>query len=64
MLENRAPDEPIRAVRAAHAGDAHLSPAWVRQVLGMVRVPDDRGREAQAPPGRRGAVVGATTRDS
>jgi DNA-binding NarL/FixJ family response regulator len=36
VLKNCAPDELIRAVRAAHAGEAYLSPAVARHVLGMV----------------------------
>jgi DNA-binding NarL/FixJ family response regulator len=36
VLKNCTPDELIRAVRAAHEGDAYLSPAVTRLVLGMV----------------------------
>ncbi|GAA3677087.1 response regulator transcription factor [Nonomuraea antimicrobica] len=47
VLKTCAPDELIRAVRAAHAGQAYLSPAVARQVLDMVAPGDDeRGRDA------------------
>jgi DNA-binding NarL/FixJ family response regulator len=36
VLKHCAPDELIRAVRAADAGDAYLSPEITRMVLGMV----------------------------
>ncbi|GGS61547.1 DNA-binding response regulator [Planobispora rosea] len=36
VLKNCTPDELIRAVRAAHRGDAYLSPAVARTVLDMV----------------------------
>jgi DNA-binding NarL/FixJ family response regulator len=36
VLKNCAPDELIRAVRAARDGDAYLSPTIARMVLGMV----------------------------
>jgi DNA-binding NarL/FixJ family response regulator len=36
VLKHCAPDELIRAVRAAHDGDAYLSPEVTRLVLGMV----------------------------
>ncbi|GAA4487054.1 response regulator transcription factor [Actinoallomurus oryzae] len=45
VLKNCGPDELIRAVRAAYDGDAYLSPAVTRTVLGMV-TPTDRRREA------------------
>jgi DNA-binding NarL/FixJ family response regulator len=49
VLKNCTPDELIRAVRAAHDGDAYLSPAVTRVVLGVV-TPDavPRRREALA----------------
>lgn len=47
LLKNCAPDELIRGVRAAHAGQAYLSPAVARQVLDMLPLrAEDRGREA------------------
>jgi DNA-binding NarL/FixJ family response regulator len=36
VLKNCTPDELIRAVRAAHAGEAYLSPAVTRLVLDMI----------------------------
>ncbi|MGK5557775.1 response regulator [Actinomadura kijaniata] len=36
VLKNHAPDELVRAVRAAHAGEAYLSPAITRMVLSLV----------------------------
>ncbi|GAA1294615.1 two component system response regulator [Saccharothrix xinjiangensis] len=49
VLKNCEPHELIRAVRAAHAGEAFLSPAVTRLVLGMVpREEDGRAREAAA----------------
>ncbi|MCG5220564.1 response regulator transcription factor [Streptosporangium sp. KLBMP 9127] len=60
VLKNCAPEELIRAVRAAHAGEAYLSPAVTRQVLGMVSLgEDERGREAA----RRLAVLTARERE-
>ncbi|MEU1734863.1 response regulator transcription factor [Streptosporangium sp. NPDC020145] len=47
VLKSCAPDELIRAVRAAHGGDAYLSPPVTRLVLGMVTPAEvDRRREA------------------
>ncbi|HEU5129657.1 MAG TPA: response regulator transcription factor [Glycomyces sp.] len=37
LLKTCAPEELIRAVRAVHEGEAYLSPAVARQVLGLVR---------------------------
>jgi DNA-binding NarL/FixJ family response regulator len=53
VLKHCAPDELIRAVRAAHDGDAYLSPEVTRLVLGMV-TPAAGRREAAA---RRLAVL-------
>jgi DNA-binding NarL/FixJ family response regulator len=47
VLKNCTPDELIRAVRAAYDGDAYLSPAVTRLVLGMV-TSTDAGRRREA----------------
>jgi DNA-binding NarL/FixJ family response regulator len=46
VLKHCAPDELIRAVRAAHDGDAYLSPEVTRLVLGMVSPMAGRRQEA------------------
>jgi DNA-binding NarL/FixJ family response regulator len=46
VLKHCAPDELIRAVRAAHDGDAYLSPEVTRLVLGMVTPMAGRRHEA------------------
>ncbi|MEU6720159.1 response regulator transcription factor [Nonomuraea sp. NPDC046802] len=62
ILKNCAPDELIRAVRAAHAGEAYLSPAVTRQVLGMI--PADTGDAERARDAdRRLAVLTARELD-
>lgn len=63
VLKNCAPDELIRAVRVAHGGDAYLSPAVTRMVLGMVTpVEVQRRSEAaqrlQALTSRESEVLG------
>lgn len=47
VLKNCSPDELIRAVRAAHEGDAYLSPSVTRMVLGLVN-PAATERKTQA----------------
>lgn len=49
VLKNCTPDELIRAVRAAHEGDAYLSPSVTRMVLGLVNpaVTERKTRAAQ-----------------
>ncbi|SHN36120.1 response regulator transcription factor [Cryptosporangium aurantiacum] len=47
LLKNCTPAELIGAVSAAHAGEAYLSPAAARIVLGLV-APDDIGRRQDA----------------
>ncbi|MEO3801984.1 response regulator transcription factor [Nonomuraea sp. B1E8] len=48
ILKNCEPAELIRAVRAAHAGQAYLSPEVTRHVLGMVAFDaGERGRDAE-----------------
>ncbi|MDN3356692.1 response regulator transcription factor [Actinomadura sp. DC4] len=46
VLKNCRPEELIRAVRAAYEGDAYLSPAVTRMVLGMV-TPEPRREAAE-----------------
>jgi DNA-binding NarL/FixJ family response regulator len=46
VLKHCAPDELIRAVRAANDGDAYLSPEITRLVLGMVTPVAGRRQEA------------------
>ncbi|MEV8440508.1 response regulator transcription factor [Actinosynnema sp. NPDC051121] len=60
VLKNCAPDELIRAVRAVHAGEAYLSPAVARHVLGMVA--DGRGAGRAEDAARRLAAL--TPRES
>jgi DNA-binding NarL/FixJ family response regulator len=48
VLKNCTPDELVRAVRAAHDGDAYLSPAVTRRVLGMITPVDARRRRLAA----------------
>ncbi|WP_405148612.1 response regulator transcription factor [Sphaerisporangium sp. NBC_01403] len=59
VLKNCTPDELIRAVRAAEAGDAYLSPAVTRVVLGMV-TPLAAGRWQEA----RRRMAALTSRES
>ncbi|MFD1537909.1 response regulator [Nonomuraea guangzhouensis] len=60
LLKNCTPEELIGAVRAVHAGEAYLSPAVTRQVIGMVPPgEDERRREAV----RRLAVLSARESD-
>jgi DNA-binding NarL/FixJ family response regulator len=47
VLKNCRPEELIRAVRAAHDGEAYLSPAVTRMVLGMVTEPGRRRAAAE-----------------
>lgn len=46
VLKSCAPDELIQAVRAAHAGQAYLSPEIARFVLDMIPHPDIASRQA------------------
>lgn len=48
VVKNCTPDELIRAVRAAHGGDAYLSPAVTRLVLDMVTPVEARRRRDAA----------------
>ena len=48
VLKNCMPDELIRAVRAAHAGEAYLSPEVARLVMDMVGTGDTERRESAA----------------
>ncbi|GAA2348434.1 response regulator transcription factor [Streptomyces cuspidosporus] len=47
VLKNCTPDELIRAVRAAHGGEAYLSPAVTRPVLDLI-APVAAGRRREA----------------
>ncbi|GAA4224781.1 DNA-binding NarL/FixJ family response regulator [Streptosporangium album] len=59
VLKNCTPDELIRAVRAAHGGDAYLSPPVTRLVLGMVTPVEARRRREAA-----GRLAALTPRES
>jgi DNA-binding NarL/FixJ family response regulator len=48
VLKSCAPDELIRAVRAARAGEAYLSPQIARFVLDMIPCPGDGVRQRRA----------------
>jgi DNA-binding NarL/FixJ family response regulator len=48
VLKHCAPDELIRAVRAARDGDAYLSPEVTRLVLGMITVDGHERRQEAA----------------
>lgn len=50
VLKNCAPDELIRAVRAAHEGHAYLSPPVTRTVLGMIAPAETARRRASGRP--------------
>jgi DNA-binding NarL/FixJ family response regulator len=52
VLKSCAPEELLRAVRAAHAGDAYLSPPVTRHLLGLV------GADGVAAAERRRAAAG------
>jgi DNA-binding NarL/FixJ family response regulator len=56
VLKNCTPDELIGAVRAAHAGDAWLSPPVTRMLMGLV-TPDSSERQ-RAAARRLGALSG------
>jgi DNA-binding NarL/FixJ family response regulator len=56
VLKNCTPGELIGAVRAAHAGDAWLSPPITRMLMGLV-TPDSTDRRRQAAR-RLGALSG------
>lgn len=56
LLKTCAPEELIRAVRAVHDGEAYLSPAVARQLLGLVRpTAAPRRRRARQRLSRLGA---------
>jgi DNA-binding NarL/FixJ family response regulator len=52
LLKSCAPEELLRAVRSAHAGDAYLSPPVARQLLGLV------GADGVAAAERRRSAAG------
>jgi DNA-binding NarL/FixJ family response regulator len=55
LLKNCTPDELIRAVRAAHSGDAFLSPGVTRLLLDMVT--PDVTRQRREAAGRLAALT-------
>ncbi|WP_422769394.1 response regulator transcription factor [Plantactinospora sp. WMMC1484] len=59
VLKNCTPEELLRAVRAAHDGDAYLSPSVTRLLLGMV-APEPAGRRRAA----RDRLAGLTDRET
>lgn len=59
VLKSCTPDELLRAVRAAYGGDAYLSPAVTRLVLGMVTPVAARRRREAAD-----RLAGLTSRES
>lgn len=59
VLKNCAPDELIRAVRAAHRGDAYLSPQVTRMVLGALGTERMARREAASQ-----RLAGLTARET
>ncbi|WP_055599506.1 response regulator transcription factor [Streptomyces aureus] len=59
LLKDTAPAELIRAVRAAAAGDAYLSPAATRHVVERLA----RGREAARAEEARGRVAGLSEKE-
>lgn len=59
LLKDTAPAELIRAVRAAAAGDAYLSPAATRHVVDQLA----SGREAARAEEARGRVAGLSERE-
>ncbi|MBB5781228.1 response regulator [Nonomuraea jabiensis] len=64
VLKTCAPDELIRAVRAAHAGHAYLSPAVARQVLDLAAPgAGEHGRERERDAADRLAALTAREAD-
>ncbi|MDV9193605.1 response regulator transcription factor [Streptomyces sp. SR27] len=59
LLKDTAPAELIRAVRAAAAGDAYLSPAATRHVVERLA----SGREAARAEAARGRVAGLSEKE-
>ncbi|MFF3839581.1 response regulator [Streptomyces sp. NPDC001930] len=59
LLKDTAPAELIRAVRAAAAGDAYLSPAATRHVVERLA----KGREAARAEEARGRVAGLSEKE-
>ncbi|WP_432980709.1 response regulator [Dactylosporangium sp. CA-233914] len=57
VLKSCTPDELLRAVRSAHAGDAYLSPPVARQVLGLIGPAGVDGAERRRTAGARLAAL-------
>ncbi|WP_433080985.1 response regulator transcription factor [Dactylosporangium sp. CA-052675] len=53
VLKTCTPEELLRAVRAAHAGDAYLSPPVARQVIGLIGPAGAAGAERRRAAGDR-----------
>jgi DNA-binding NarL/FixJ family response regulator len=60
VLKNCLPEELIRAVRAAHGGEAYLSPSVTRMVMGMATAAEPERRQQAAD---RLAVLSAREAD-
>ncbi|WP_426508278.1 response regulator [Dactylosporangium sp. McL0621] len=57
VLKTCTPEELLRAVRAAHAGDAYLSPPVARQVIGLIGPSGAAGAQRRRAAGDRLAAL-------